>query len=162
MTEIYFEGVLKSFNSEAESLVALDMLTKKAETARKEALDNLGYWISKDIAGNCSREFVEELREKVSEKIRSANGYNSTITCSLDYLTNVICLALTKHSFASCENDGTLGFESFIAPGETYEESGDFCSKFFKDFIVLKEMFGLEMKHCPEVKIGYAYSFYKS
>lgn len=163
MGETHHKEVLATFNSEAESLAALNMLTKKAEEARSTALDNLRYWIAKDIASNCSPEFVEKLREEVPAEIKSANSFDPTITCSLDYLANVVCLALTKHYFppAESENNGTLGFDSFIAPGETYEESSDFCGKFFQDFIALKELFRLEMEHCPEVKIGYAYRFYK-
>ncbi len=134
-----------------ELLTAVEKTAKQKLLAKKILLCSM----EQEIAYVCSSSFLNQMVKEVSRDLKEINLFGYEPKSNLDYLVEVIFITLTGSS-------RVIGLEHFVAPGNTYEESCEFCDKFFKDFTKVKEIFNIEFSHCPDVKIGYAFKFYKS
>jgi len=149
-----FDDYLKNFNGIAASLACLLVLSEKAEEQKSFAKDELLNSMKQKIITNCSAEFVSQMKKEVSEELKNISLFGSDSKTNLDYLVEVIFLPLTQ-------SPRVIGLDHFIAPGENYEKSCEFCNKFFKDFVEVKELFRIELRERSDVKIGYAMEFYR-
>lgn len=147
-----FKSCLEESISTIEELSALRSLMDKAEKRKSVDKKNLLKAMEDEILNSCSLDFLTEMKKEVSAKIRNVNALNYGVT-NMHYLVEVIRGSLIGLDM--------IGFDNFICPGNDYGISSDFAGAYSQDFIRLKEKFGLEMQHCPDVKIGYAYRFYK-
>lgn len=148
-----FTDCLKNFNSISDTSKVLIALVEKTELQSNFAKQELLCLMEQEIINGCSPEFLKAIKKDVCTEIKEANCFGRGPKSYLEYLIDVIFIPLTKSHRVN-------GFDYFIAPGNTPAESAEFGNIFFKDFIRIKEMFRLELAHCPEVKIGFAYRFY--
>lgn len=149
-----FVDYLKHFNAVASNLASLLALAERMEEQKDWAKNELLNSMKKEIAVSCSTEFVGQMKTGVSRELKNLNLFGLGPKTNLDYLVEVMFMSLTSSSYV-------IGYQHFIAPGKNYEESCEFCGKFFEDFILVKRLFGLEAREVPEVKVGCAWEFYK-
>lgn len=149
-----FEDYLKNFNSIAGSLKTIQTLVEITAGQKIFAKDELIQAMKQKLIDRCSLEFLREMDKEVSKKIKNNNLFSPGQKSNLDYLVEVIFFPLTQ-------SPHVIGLEHFLAPGENYESSFNFCQKFFKDFIEVGELLGVCPRECSDVKIGYAIEFYK-
>ena len=149
-----FNDYLENFSSIAENLKALLKVEETMKNHQSFAKDELLRSMKQELADNCSLEFLGQMKKEVSKVFKKLNLFGSGKKSNLDYLVEVIFISLTG-------SDSVIGLEHFIAPGENYEESAEFCNEFFRDFIIVKELFRVELRECSDVRVGYAMEFYK-
>jgi hypothetical protein len=147
-----FDDYLNHYKDVASNLTGLLVITERIEKQKGFAEVELINCMKQEIASRCSTEFVAIMKQEVSEKLKSLNLFSGKKT-NLDYLAEVIFRSLTNSPYI-------IGYQHFIAPGANYEASREFYNKFFKDFIKINELFDIELKEVPEVKVGYAIEFY--
>lgn len=147
-----FTDYLKYYQDVASNLTDLLVITERIEKQKDFSGVELINCMKQEIESNCSTEFVALMKQEVSKELKNLNLFSGKKT-NLDYLVEVIFQPLTKSPYV-------IGYQHFIAPGNTYEESGEFCNRFFRDFIKVKELFRVELREAPEVKVGYAMEFY--
>ena len=149
-----FGDYLKNFTNVADSLTIVLSLANKMEDQKSFAKEELLSSMKREISARCSKDFIAHMKKDVSNEIKNINLFRFGEKTNLDYLVEVIFIPLTSSSYV-------IGLQHFIAPGNSYEESCEFCGNFFRDFIQIKDLFGVEVRECPDVKIGYAVEFYK-
>ncbi len=130
----------------------LGRLHEKESRSKERLIQGIKQMIIKRL-GSSSPDFISRLDTPVSRELSHASLLDKH-EIYLNYLSEIIFYAVTKFS-------PKIGYEDFIAPGKNYEESCKFCSDFFREITAIKELFELEIKEVPEVKIGYAQMFYK-
>ncbi|MDP3836679.1 MAG: hypothetical protein Q8Q67_01085 [bacterium] len=147
-----FADYLNQYKDVASNLTGLIVITERIEKQKGFAEVELINCMKQEITSRCSTEFVAIMKQEVSEKLKSLNLFSGKKT-NLDYLAEVIFRSLTNSPYI-------IGYQHFIAPGANYEASREFYDKFFKDFIMINELFDIELKEVTGVKVGYAIEFY--
>lgn len=147
-----FTDYLKYYQDVASNFADLLAITERIQKQKDFSGVELINCMKQEIESNCSEEFVAIMKQEVSKELKNLNLFSGGKT-NLDYLVEVIFRSLTNSPYV-------IGYQQFIAPGNTYEESGEFCSKFFRDFIKVKKLFRIELKEAKEVTVGYAMEFY--
>ena len=156
METVHFNFLLSNIKEEHQdqrNLASIFERLRERESRSKEILIQGIKQMIIERLGSSSPDFISRLESKISKKHSWASFLDKHETY-LNYLSEVIFYAVTKFS-------PKIGYEDFIAPGKNYEESCKFCSDFFREITAIKELFELEIKEVPEVKIGYAQMFYK-
>ena len=152
MDEKKFTDYLAYYQDVTSNLTDLLAIAERIQRQKDFSGVELINCMKKEIESHCSKEFVALMKQEVSKELKNINSFSGEKT-NLDYLVEVIYQSLTKSPYV-------IGYQHFIAPGKTYEESGEFCSKFFRDFIKVKELFRVGLREVKEVTIGYAMEFY--
>lgn len=147
-----FTDYLAYYQDVTSNLTDLLAITERIQKQKGFAEVELINCMKQEIASRCSTEFVAIMKQQVSKELKNLNLFSGEKT-NLDYLVEVIFRSATN-------SHHVIGYQHFIAPGNTYEESGEFCNKFFRDFIKVKELFRVELREVPEVTVGYAMEFY--
>lgn len=150
-----FTDYLNNYNDVSSNLKDLLVIIEKTEGQKKIAKDELIRSIKKDIKRACRPEFNWEMDCYPPAKIQKLSLFNFESKTNLDYLAEVIFSILTG-------DQPVIGLEHYIIPRQNYKEGREFYKKWFEDFVKITELFRVEMKGLPDVKVGYAIEFYTS
>ena len=158
MKQKKFEDYLDNFENIAASLKAIQELAKATTNQKYFAKEELLFSMKQKLIDNCSLEFLREMKKEIPKKIRKiaffGPGYKNNLDY-LDYLVEAIFIPLTW-------SKSVEGLNYFVAPGEDYQKSYEFYDKFAGDFIMIKELLGIEFKNRSDVEIGHALEFHRS
>lgn len=143
---------LENFEKNLQNYNAIQMLLLNSEEAHKKILNDLNRIIEETIVSSVSLDFLDELKKPVSKRLKNILGLSAETESNLEYLRDVIYHRLARHPIP-------YGYNSFVAPGENYDQSSEFSNKYSEDFVKLEKAFGMQTMNDKSINIGYAQSF---